>query len=629
MDESKSPISYTSQCPFKTGKLAVVENPRDSNEIIIFPGYDVNTVFSYHITREQYTQVNQNSIYPANQSPTAKWLNVVALNGVKPNSIIVFGRTNVVDQLYLVFDCQTMKWQPNNDHDHDDVDTTSISSTKNTNHSNDSKDNNSNNTSTTGQTVNDVDNLGKFNRVNTNKDTTEVTRHLFAIARRVCSFRKCFANGIKSTYLIASGSTVPRFNNEISVYLLHNKTQYPIKLVNVLKTPTKSNKEYIIRSKKVHYQYKQHGMIILPKNCNTMAMAENKNANENENAHDTNEKKQDGQDGNKTRLKLQDKDPGAEYDIRLLLFGGYLHLFVDSFLEVDIKFTDSHSNSDNDIKSNDDDNNDSNNDSNNASNSNGTKSGSSGNGNGNSNGLEYRFHEWKLGETFKIKDNATSKAIGNYITGDSNKAPKTGPAPPLDDEFYDFLAHVVRSRYIVCIGGIRYTTKTAQHSVHYHDKQPMIVYFDLEDMTWYWVNDKKQGIVLEPDVVCKKSVCDSVLNSKNTFIAINAMKPPIKPADFTTITAKNELVYFGIKINFQNTLQWKEERIIWIGFYKNGAVSIDNDDEYDKENVKQIVVSDNLKFKEIEEKQLCLIAKLPKDVVFLFLSFLRSKNSIL
>ena len=241
-------------------------------------------------------------------------------------------------------------------------------------------------------------------------------------------------------------------------------------------------------------------------------------------------------------------------------------------------------------------------------------------------GLEYRFHEWKYGKTFTIADNATNASICNYITRDiasirSYQAPKQGEVPPLDEIFFDFLTHVVESRYIVCVGGM-YGIKIGEQHVKLRDAQPLIVYFDIKDMTWYWVNNynEKEDDLLESAVICKKSRSDSVLTSKNTFIAINATKKQVNPdAVVGAFWGKFNYVRLGIEINFHNTLRWKQERIIWIGFYKN---SLDIDNDNDNEN--NALINDNKN----EEKLSCLIAKLPKDVVFLFLSFLRSENSI-
>ena len=147
------------------------------------------------------------------------------------------------------------------------------------------------------------------------------------------------------------------------------------------------------------------------------------------------------------------------------------------------------------------------------------------------------------------------------------------------ERYWGFTCHLIKNRYIIFIGGNNIDTQEILDS---------IFYFDTRLRKWHVCNKHL------PSKLCDHS--SIVLNNCNGNL-INILGGCRTPnSSFTNYVNYHWQIHIG-QIFSNLVIQWKNERIIWVGFEKNE----NNTDS-------------------------CFLAKMPKDIIVHILSFLKFDN---
>ena len=144
------------------------------------------------------------------------------------------------------------------------------------------------------------------------------------------------------------------------------------------------------------------------------------------------------------------------------------------------------------------------------------------------------------------------------------------------DKYWGFTCHLIKNRYILFIGGYNITTG---------DVLDGIFYFDRKLKKWHVCNKHL------PSKLCDHS--SIILNNSNLIHILGGCQTSDNA--FTNYINYHWQIHLG-QIFPNWCIQWKSERIIWIGFEKNENNNNSNS---------------------------CFLAKMPKDIIVHILSFLK------
>ena len=185
------------------------------------------------------------------------------------------------------------------------------------------------------------------------------------------------------------------------------------------------------------------------------------------------------------------------------------------------------------------------------------------------------------------------------------------------DEIYrDFRYDIISQRYLIIVGqsnmgpkdGIIFCdTKSKAQEYNINDPVMKLVPPMPKKETYQWdVSQIKMPYDAKIDDYFESCVV-TMYDSENN---INGLQLCIFNGSETN-NGKHQIVFdqnFVVSVGI-NGLTWQQERIIWIGYFKQSLNDNDNDDGKDESN---------------DKKDECLISYLPKDIVWKILLFLRN-----
>ena len=195
----------------------LIENPSDHDEVLQFSSFNMNRIIRYNIRSQQSSLIDEkNTNYNVDVIGSFSVRCLTVLKGIKPDTIIVMGRTNMKrlhQSFYNVFNTKQMQWK-------------NMTSAVNY------------------QLLSNTIPIADDASVSANATTS---MHSSGMRALICGQKWLIISGGHSDY------------NVLSIYELDHDTQYPVKLLDSIVTDSEVSGD--------EWEFQYHGIICL--NCDT------------------------------------------------------------------------------------------------------------------------------------------------------------------------------------------------------------------------------------------------------------------------------------------------------------------------------------------------------------------------